>query len=293
MVYGGVGLSEEAEISQRSGKAVMEAARAAGFGVAGFELARDNIDAMKRQASGVDVVFPALHGVFGEDGQIQQILDDAGVKYVGCDVMASQVCFDKNVHKTRLSEAKILTPSWWILDKTNPPQAFDFPVVIKPVTGGSSVDTLVVKTANELDKNEISRLLDKYGKLMVEEYIQGQEIAVGVLGGRALPVVEIIPKGEWFDLEAKYSDETEENIPPKYIDETIQKDAQELALRIHRLTGCKDISRTDMIIRDGKIYVLETNTMPGMTPQSLYPKEAQAAGYDMSALVRELIEAHA
>lgn len=289
VVYGGEGLSKEAEISQRSGRAVMEAAREAGFEVRGFELTKDNIEKLKSKLADFDIVFPALHGEFGEDGRLQEILDEAGVRYVGCGADASRRCYDKASYKMELEAQGILTPEWRIIQSADELDALEVPVVLKPICGGASIDMIVARVPEEFDKNKAKRLLAKYKKLLAEEYISGQEIAVGVLGEEALPVVEIIPpEGKWFDLESKYSDKTQENIPPQNVSKEIQKRAQELAVRIHKLMGCKDLSRTDMLIRDGQIYVLETNTMPGLTGESLYPKEARAAGYEMPELVEEL-----
>jgi D-alanine-D-alanine ligase len=164
-------------------------------------------------------------------------------------------------------------------------------LVIKPINGGASIDMIVARADGELDFDLSDELLNKYGELMAEEYIEGQELAVGILGEVVLPIVEIIPpNGKWFDLDSKYDLATQENIPPQHISEELQKRARALALQIHHLMGCKDLSRTDMIIKGDDIYVLETNTMPGMTPMSLYPKEAKAAGYDMPALVKKLVE---
>lgn len=290
VVYGGKGLSKEADISQKSGKEIIDALKEAGFEISSFELTKDNVSKLKSILKDFDVIFPVLHGTFGEDGQIQKILEETGVKYVGCDSVSSKLCFDKNLYKTKLRETGILTPDWWILNKVEDIHRVNAPVVIKPISGGASIDMIVSLREDELDLEEIKKLLIEYGELMVEKHILGQEVAVGVLSDEALPVVEIIPKGEWFDLESKYSHESEKNIPPKHVDSDMQKKLQDLALQIHRLMGCRHLSRTDMIIKDDLIYVLETNTMPGMTSRSLYPMEAKAAGYEISDLVSRLVK---
>lgn len=291
VVYGGKGLSKEADISLMSGAAVLAAAKEAGFEAEGFELTADNIDDLKNKLGDRDVVFPALHGAFGEDGQIQQIFEQANIKYVGCGVEASRICFDKNIYKQKLVTAGILTPKWQIIKTPDEIEALKAPIVIKPVSGGASIDMIVASAPEPPDLVMVNELLDAYNELMAEEYIEGQELAVGILGEVTLPIVEIIPPaGRWFDLASKYDSSTQENIPPQHISEELQERAQALALQIHQLMGCRHLSRTDMIIKGDDIYVLETNTLPGMTPMSLYPKEAKAAGYDMPALVKKLLE---
>ncbi|MBN2585071.1 D-alanine--D-alanine ligase [Patescibacteria group bacterium] len=291
VVYGGGGLTGEAEVSVASGTAVAEAARANSFTVSTFELSGDNVDELSAKAKEVDVVFSALHGHFGEDGQIQKLLDEAGVKYVGSGVDASRLCWDKLVYKQKLHKAGILTPNWWVLERSEDLNKLTPPCVIKPIDEGSSLDMLIARSNSDLDLKSIEQLLQKHQRLLVEDYIDGIEISAGVLGDKALPVIEIIPPtGRWFDYQAKYSGESREVVPPENASEELQQKAQTLALQIHQLMGCRHLSRTDMIIANGDIYVLETNTLPGMTPQSLYPKEAKAAGLDMSELVKQLIE---
>lgn len=291
VAYGGWGLTGEAEVSVDSGKAVAAAAQQAGFEVSTFELTKDNIGELAARAKAADVVFPALHGHFGEDGQIQQLLDSAGVKYVGSGVAASQLCWDKLLYKEKLRAAGILTPDWWVLQQSNEIERVTPPCVIKPINEGSSLDMIVARNSAELDLKTVEQILRQRQRLIVEDYIDGVEVSVGVLGDTSLPIVEIIPPaGRWFDYQAKYSGESQELAPAPSVPDDLQQQSRDLALRIHQLTGCRHLSRTDMIIADSKLYVLETNTMPGLTGESLYPKAAKAAGYDMPTLVKRLIE---
>ncbi|MFA5270587.1 MAG: D-alanine--D-alanine ligase [Patescibacteria group bacterium] len=291
VVYGGEGLTREAEVSVASGTMVIEAAKQAGFTVSAFELTKDNINELSAKVRGVDVVFPALHGHFGEDGQIQQLLDKAGVKYVGSGVAASRLCWDKLLYKEKLRSAGILTPKWWVLDNPSDIKKIVSPCVIKAIDEGSSLDMIVVREMAELDIKAVGELLQKRQRLLVEDYIEGTEISVGVLDNVALPVVEIIPPtGRWFDYQAKYSGESQELVPALSLTDDQQLQARDLSLVVHQLTGCRHLSRTDMIIQNDKIYAIETNTLPGLTKQSLYPKAAQAAGYDLPALISKLIE---
>lgn len=167
------------------------------------------------------------------------------------------------------------------------------PFVLKPNDGGSSVDTFIVRDVANCDRNSIEDAFRRHPQMLLEELIAGQEITVGILLDEALPVIEIVPPqdGE-FDYENKYNGQTQELCPPRSVSSDIQRQVRHLALRIHELLGVRDMSRTDMMISpDGSLWVLETNTIPGMTAQSLLPKAAAVAGYDMQAMVHRLVEA--
>jgi D-alanine-D-alanine ligase len=287
VLYGGDGFSLEAEISKLSGRQVTEAAKTAGFDVTEFVLTKDNLNELKSQLKNFDVVFPVLHGKFGEDGGIQTLLESANVKYVGSDATASQLCFDKPSTQAKLKSAGVLIPEFHIV--TAPDQFDDnwLPCVIKPPQGGSSVDTFVWKTA---DLNQLSELLARYGSLMAEQYIQGRELTVGILDNAALPAIEIIPpEGQWFDYKNKYTGKSQEIVNPQLSPEIIQA-AQVAAVKAHQACGCRHLSRVDFILQDNQLFCLEINTMPGFTTESLYPKAAKAAGYNLPDLVKRLIE---
>ncbi len=284
VIYGGYGLSREAEVSERSGLQVLQVCKKAGLDALGFKLTKDNLNKLQSQIGKYDAVFPVLHGEFGEDGQIQKRLDELKVAYVGSGAKSSELCFDKVATKEVLKTNSINTPQWVLIKSKEDISKIKYPVVLKPIRGGSSIGIVVAKSIDDLSKLDITE------KLLAEEYIDGQELTVGILDNQALPVVEIIPsKGEWFDYENKYNESTQENVPPKYISLDIQQQARQLALRVHKLCGCRHLSRVDMILKNNQLYVLEINTMPGMTEESLYPKSAKAAGYPMSELVTELI----
>lgn len=290
VIYGGGGISTESEISKLSGSAVAMACVDTGFHVTEFEINKNNIDELKNQLVDFDVVFPMVHGTFGEDGQLQKIIDDAEIPYVGSGVLASQICWDKAIYKHKLDEAKILAPKWRIIKSVNEMTDTDIPCVIKPVSDGSSIGVELVTDRSPTTLRAISRLFEIYSQLMLEEYIKGPEITVGAIGGKALPVVEIIPpENGMFDYNNKYSGKTQELIPPQNVPIGLQERAQNLALKIHQLMGCQHYSRTDMIVCGDRVYVLETNTVPGMTVESLYPKAAQAIGLDMPALCKKLV----
>lgn len=284
IIYGGFDLSSEADISKDSGLAVLHACKQAGYESEGFELNKDNVDSIGNRVSGSDVVIPILHGKFGEDGYIQKILENIGVPFVGSGSVASQICFNKASTKKIFGENNIPTPKWKVVKGVDDLAGWNYPLVIKPIEGGSSIGVILAKSPDDLKKVDFGH------PMLAEEYVEGQELTVGILGDVALPVVEIIPpKNRWFDYEVKYNNTTQENIPPKYISEEIQKQAQVLALKVHNLCGCRHLSRVDMILRKNRLFVLEINTLPGMTSESIYPKAARAVGLEMPRLMEKLI----
>jgi len=240
-----------------------------------------------------DVVFPVVHGAGGEDGSLQQYLDELGVPYVGTGAVASALCFDKWQYKQLLNKNNIPCPVGELVSEANfwkSPlirQAF----VLKPHDGGSSLDTLIVRDPLvAVDNLRIGDIFQRHSRMLLELLIEGVEITVAILGQQALPVIEIIPpRDAEFDYINKYNGLTQELCPPHNVSIQLQECAQALASVIHELTGCRDFSRTDMIITPrGELQVLETNTIPGMTTQSLFPKAAATAGIPMPELVNRL-----
>lgn len=282
------GTSAEREVSLRSGAAVADALRSKGYGV----VMADPAEGIA-VSSAIDVVFPALHGIGGEDGSIQAVLEASDLRCVGSDSAASALCFDKWAYRAFASEQGLPLPAGAIvtLDTIWSSPLTKQPFVLKPVDGGSSIDTHIIRTIASFDKAAVEDSFTRHHRMLLEELIEGIEITVGVLGDKALPAVEIIPPtdGE-FDYENKYNGKTQEICPPTHVSPENHAKAQELALKAHRLTGCRDLSRTDMIVTaDDRIVVLETNTLPGMTDQSLLPKAAKAGGYDFPELCDMLV----
>lgn len=263
----------------------------AGYEVAQHDPAPHLDEALVKTA---DVVFSVLHGKHGEDGEMQAQLDTLGVPYVGSGEAASRLCFDKWQYKQLLIKNNLLTPQGALLHDENLQQhpLAQKPFVLKPYDGGSSVDTFIVRDPATADFTTMQRALEQHGRMLLEALIEGTEITVGVLGTSALPVIEIIPpSGAEFDYENKYNGQTQELCPPPHVSDELQKQAQALALQIHTLCGCRHYSRTDiMITPEGKLQVLETNTLPGMTDQSLIPKAAAAEGITMVQLVDRLVK---
>jgi D-alanine-D-alanine ligase len=286
------GTSNEHEVSQRSGDNVESALRAAGHEVVRADPADKRFDLTKLVA-GIDLVFPILHGEGGEDGVLQEQLERLRVSFLGSKAVASRLAFDKVAFKQLLVQHHIATPRWQVVTaKTfSSSDLIANPFILKPIDGGSSIDMLIVRDpAQPLDS--CKKLLAQYDKMLLEELIQGQEVTVSILGEQALPVVLIVPPaGEEFDYDNKYNGKSQEIVSPPEVAAAAQRQAQQLALRVHKLTGCRHISRTDIIIQpDGRQTVLEINTMPGLTVQSLLPKAAAATGLDMSALAQRLVE---
>jgi D-alanine-D-alanine ligase len=282
------GISNEREVSLRSGQAVAEALESKGYKV----IMHDPINGIDNLPP-ADVVFPALHGEGGEDGTVQAELDRQGLAYVGADKAASGLCYDKRLYKELLRARDFPVANDEIVDSTNfwKSPLISRPFVLKPVDGGSSIDTLIVRDTDALPRETLDKSLASYGEMLLEELIDGPEITVAVLGDEALPVVEIIPPADGeFDYENKYNGATQELCPPKNVNQEMQRQAQALALQVHALTGARDLSRTDMMIApDDRLVILETNTLPGMTSQSLYPKAAAAAGLDFPELADRLV----
>jgi D-alanine-D-alanine ligase len=281
------GASTERAVSLRSGKAVADALTATGYAVT----MADPQDGIQHIGTS-DTVFIALHGAGGEDGTVQRQLRARGIAYTGPGVGASELCFNKARYKQLLAEHTIHVPQSQTVTASTVWDAplLRQPFVLKPVDGGSSIDTFIMRDPSLVDREAVNMALAKYPTMLLEELITGTEITVGILGETALPVIEIIPPADTeFDYENKYNGKTQELCPPPHVSPEQQKQAQELALRIHRLTSCEDMSRTDMILTpNGKLVVLETNTIPGLTDQSLYPKAAAAAGISMQQLVDTL-----
>lgn len=295
VLYGGV--SNEREISLLTGKQIGEALNKDKYEVVFYDTKNDLRKLfLDCEAGEVDVCFPALHGKWGEDGTIQGLLELLDVKYVGSGVLGSALAMDKEVANKILKGEGIRIPRGFLLTKISDLDELDIelPVVVKPVNSGSSVAVTIVRKTEDL-KKAVEEAFKHDKKVLIEEYIAGTEITVPVLGNEepeALPVIEIVPKREFFDYKAKYDAEFCDEIVPARISEELTQKAQELGVKVHKALESRGLSRVDMIIsrNDGQIYVLESNTIPGMTSNSLFPKAAAAANITFSELLDRLIE---
>ena len=293
------GISSEREISIKSGNQVYKALNKAKYDVTRYDPATD-LGKLVAEASSIDVAFIVLHGLYGEDGTVQGLLDLLHIPYQGSGTLGSALAMDKWSSKRLYKEAGLAVPPFKALMNG---QAYDvealsiepgFPLVVKPRDGGSSIGTSIVQVPGQLP--EALNTAFKYGRnVILEAYLEGTEITGGVLGNddlQLLPIVEIIPESNYpfFDYEAKYRQGATREICPARINKTLSERAQSAAATAHRALCCRGYSRTDMIIRNDTIYVLETNTIPGMTPVSLFPLAAKTAGISFSQLLDRLIE---
>lgn len=245
---------------------------------------------------GVDLVFIAMHGPYGEDGTIQGMLELTGVPYTGAGVLASSLGMNKILFKKIMAQERIPIPDCLVFEKGESQEKilkkFKYPFVVKPADQGSSVGVSLVHQKKEL-KSALKLAFSYSRKALIEEYLSGIEVSCGVLGNEKpipLPVIEIIPKREFFDYQAKYDEAQCEEIVPARISMRLTKRVQELAVQVFKAIDCRGFGRVDMIISRGKPYVLEINTIPGLTPVSLFPKEAAAAGIAYPRLLDRIIE---
>ena len=244
----------------------------------------------------VDLVFIALHGPNGEDGTIQGFLELLGIPYTGSGVLASALGMDKIYSRRLFVQAELNVPKYLVFSKKDTTnkifKKFKFPLFVKPSNQGSSVGVSKVTKKSDL-KKALKLAFGFSDSVIVEEYIKGREITVPVLGNEnplALPVVEIVPKTDFFDYKAKYDEKLCDEIVPARVGKKLTNDAQKAAIAAYQALGCRGFGRVDMIIKDEKIYVLEVNTIPGLTPVSLFPKSAVSAGISYPQLLEKIIE---
>lgn len=242
-----------------------------------------------------DVIFLAVHGTYGEDGVLQAKLENAGVKFTGSGSKASALAFDKGKAQEVYERHGLRAPKAEILKSPQDKISIEIPLVVKPIAQGSSVGVSIVKHEEQLT-SAITDAFQHDERVIVQEYIEGREVSCGVLdvadGLQALPPTELIVKNaEFFDYKAKYTvGETDEITPPDMSADIIQK-IQDSAVKAHEILGCKDYSRTDMIVRGQEIFIIETNTLPGMTRTSILPQQAKVAGMTFSELLDRIIAA--
>jgi D-alanine-D-alanine ligase len=283
------GPSAEREVSLSSGAGVVRALRELGHSV--FELDPKSPD--WALPPGTDVVCLApLHGTYGEDGTVQEQLEKLGVPYTGCDADSSRIAFDKVQTKQRCIDAGLPTARYQVVESASAPwpEGWQPPVVIKPVCQGSSVGLQFVHRTPDWNA-ALSVALRYDSRVLVEEKIEGRETTVAILENRALPIVEVRPKAGPYDYTNKYTSGRTEYLCPAPFDAAVTRRIQEVALRAFQAVGGRDYARVDVMVRpNGDPVVLEVNTLPGMTPTSLLPKAAAAAGLNYQQLCARLIE---
>jgi len=286
------GISKEREISLLSGKEAALALTRKGIPLVEIDIVTSQEDIVKDLIlkSNIDVAFIALHGVFGEDGEIQRILDGLGIPYTGSGPQASRLAMDKIATKETFRVAGIPTANFFVLDaKGSIPKRMRFPKVIKPHYSGSSIGVSIV-TNRQKFKEGLRRSFKISNKVIVEDYIEGRELTVGILDDRPLSVVEIIPKKGHYDFKTKYTDGLAEFHAPAQLSEPIYKRVMQTALKAHLSLGCRHFSRADIrLSKSGVPFILEINTIPGLTSHSLLPLSAKVCGIDFDSLIVRMV----
>ena len=293
------GTSDEREVSLRGATGVEQTLDPEKYEVRRYDPATD-LAQIALDANRLDVAFILLHGVHGEDGTIQGFLDLLGIPYQGAGVLGSALAMDKNLAKT-LYKLHGLPVAPWVMvipedleDTRRITGSLRLPCVVKPVRQGSSIGMSIVREPEQLPA-ALRLALRHDSEVMVEEFVKGRELTVGVIGNAELtplPLIEIIPDSRFafFDYEAKYQAGATQEICPAPVSEQVSQKAQKYAMAAHQGLHLRGYSRTDMILADDELYLLETNTIPGMTPTSLLPQAAAAAGLSFSALLDRLID---
>lgn len=314
------GDSPEREVSLHSGENIVRALQATGHDAFGFDPALDtkvlintapfttdqrkqlltplrfngyyqNIQLLKMLMP--DVVFNGLHGGKGENGVVQALLDTLNIPYTGSGFESCLLAMDKDITKLLLLRENLPTPKFIRL--RSPSEQPDisglaFPLIVKPADGGSTIGLTLIRSAHELS-NAVPKAFRYGSKVIIEEYIQGKEIAAGVLGQEALPLVHIVPKHDIYDYECKYTSGMSDYIVPADLPEATTKRIQKLAFDTYDLLNCRGYARIDFLVTEqGKLYILEANTLPGMTATSLFPKAAQAKGISFNALIDNIVQ---
>lgn len=292
------GKSSEHEVSIISGRQVSKKADKNKYEIVSIVLPKSGKGIEKLLKTKADVVFIAMHGPFGEDGTVQGMLEMAGIPYTGPGVLASSIGMDKIMFRKLMKSENIRIPRYVFLNKKDDPKTIkkalgNPPYFVKPHNQGSSVGASIVKNIKDLET--ALKLAFKYSDLvLVDEYIKGTEVTCAVLGNskpEALPVIEIVPKNEFFDYESKYTESGAQEIVPARISKQMTAKIQKLSIEIYKAVGARGFSRIDFIIKDGTVpVVLEINTIPGLTPASLLPKAAEAHGISYTLLIDKIID---
>ena len=282
------GLSAEREVSLNSGKAVLASLVAQGYRAVGIDVGRDL--PQRLAAEKIEIAFVALHGRFGEDGSVQGLLELMAIPYTGSGVLASALAIDKIASKVMFASAGMLLAPYQVLRRgeelnlSNP-----LPVVVKPSREGSSVGVSIVREPGKMQA-ALDEAFRYDSEILIEGFIDGREVQVGILDGRAMGAIEIVPKGEFYDYEAKYTDGGAEHILPARVPAEVYERVLKEGEKAHAALGCDCYSRVDFLVtQKGECYLLEVNTLPGMTDLSLLPEIARGAGIEFGELVVRIL----
>lgn len=286
------GISSEREISLKSGNSIVEKIDKSKYEV--IPVVIDDKEDIITKVKGLDFALLALHGKFGEDGTVQSVLQTLDIPYSGCGPLTSALCMDKDLTKTVLEANGIRTARWLNVKSVEEIdyeaiENIGYPVFIKPTNGGSSVATFKI-----YDKEKVQEAVEEGLKwdteVMIEEFIDGNEITCPVFDNKLFPVIAIKPKSDFFDYTQKYSENGADEVLVE-LEEDLYKEVKEMALKTYKALKCEVYSRIDMIVnKEGTPYILEVNTLPGMTAASLFPKSAKGEGYSFSEFLDLIIE---
>ncbi len=285
------GTSSEKKVSLRSGKAVYEALKRSGMQARMVDPSK--VTSWSKIKKQFDVAFLALHGEGGEDGEIQNRLARLRIPFTGSDASSSRIAFDKLLTKIRLIQHRVPTPVFSLITRRNYKKiisCFTPPFFVKPLREGSSIGVFEI-TDGDVSEARISQSLKKYSQLLLERTIEGPEYTVGILGNKALPVVEMRPKGAFYDYHSKYTKGMTQYLVPAPISKSLANRLQRMALKSHRALKLRDLSRIDFKVdrKTGGIFVLEANSIPGFTEFSLLPKAAKCEGISFETLCQTLV----
>ena len=300
------GPSSEHEVSLQTGKMIANNLSQEKYEIELLEISKDGlwqfgsdsfplVEALRElKARKFNLVFIALHGAFGEDGHLQAMLDSIDLPYTGSNMLASAMAMDKNISNILFKQAGVAVPKYQVISKINDSIDISLPFVIKPLDGGSSIGVTIVKKESEI-KEALKSAFNQSQKVMAQRYINGREFTCAILDNIegdpiALSPIEIIPRvSSFFDYEAKYEDGGSEEIINPEIGTGKLKELQDLALKAHNVLGCSGMSRTDFMEEGGKFYIIETNTIPGMTKNSLLPKAAKGSNIELEEVLNLII----
>jgi D-alanine-D-alanine ligase len=290
------GIGSERDISLQSGHCISQALIAGGFNVVTADIQPDNLDILEDNS--IDVFFPALHGKFGEDGRLQRILQDKSLIYTGSGPAESKLAFHKMASKKLFTEVGVATPAAIEFNADSDIKQLEIQLkyledgyVVKPIREGSSVGVRIVTDVQEVI-SAAEQTLKEFGDCMIEKFIPGKEITVGILEEQTLPIIEIRSKTGFYDYQAKYIDEQTQYLFDTITQPALTTQIEQDAMDCFRALGCRHFARVDFILSDEPIaYALEINTIPGFTTHSLLPKAAEKAGLTMSELCSKIVEA--
>jgi D-alanine-D-alanine ligase len=283
------GLSDERDISLKTGSAVLKALSEKGYTALAIDAGRDLASVLLRKK--IEVAFLALHGRYGEDGCVQGMLEVMGIPYTGSGVAASAMAMDKITAKKVFAYHGVSTPqAYTVKGSATGPAGVKMPVVVKPASQGSAIGVHIVRKRKDLE-GAMREAMAHGAEILVEQYIEGRELTVSIFDGEVLPMIEIRPKEGFYDFTAKYTKGMTEFIVPARLKKTLERRVRASALGAYRALGCAGAARVDVMV-DGKDvpYVLEVNTIPGMTEHSLFPRSAACAGMDYPAVVERMLK---